>query len=131
MSEDDPTNTTAEDAETRAAALQRRLAELETQSRERLIRAELKAEAVRAGMVDLDGLKLVDAGGLTVDDAGDVQGAAALMHSLRRAKPWLFTGASASSTATPPPAQPPRARRATDMTAEEWHAARADLLRRR
>ena len=131
MSEDNPAGGPATDAEARAAALQRRLAEVETQSRERLIRAELKAEAVRAGIVDLDGLKLVDAGALRVDEAGEVQGAAALMQSLRRAKPWLFNGASASSTATPPPAQPPQARRATDMTADEWRAARADLLRRR
>ena len=131
MSQDDPASVPAEDAETRAADLQRRLVALETQSRERLIRAELKSEAVRAGMVDLDGLKLVDSGVLSVDEAGEVQGAATLMQSLRRSKPWLFGGASASSAATPPPAQPPSARRATDMTAEEWLAARADLLRRR
>lgn len=131
MSEDDPISVAAEDAETRAAVLQRRLAELETQSRERLIRAELKAEAMRAGMVDLDGLKLVDTGIVTVDEAGEVQGAAALMQSLRRAKPWLFNGASTSSAATPPPAQSPRARRATEMTPDEWLAARAELLRRR
>ena len=131
MTEDEPASVPADDAETRAADLQRRLVELETQSRERLIRSELKAEAVRAGMVDLDGLKLVDAGGLSIDETGEVQGAAALMQSVRRAKPWLFGQANASSAATPPPAQPPRARRATDMTAEEWLAARADLLRRR
>ncbi len=131
MSEDDPTSVPAEDAEMRAAALQRRLAELEAQSRERLIRAELKAEAVRAGMVDLDGLKLVNPGVLTVDEAGEVQGAAALMQSMRRAKPWLFAGVNASSTATPPRAEPPRARAATEMTTEEWLAARAELLRRR
>ncbi len=131
MSEEDPGSLATEDADTRAAALQQRLAALEAQSRERLIRAELKAEAVRAGMVDLDGLKLVDTSEITVDEAGEVQGAAALMQSLRRAKPWLFSGASASSVATPPPAQSPRARRAADMTTEEWLAARADLLRRR
>lgn len=131
MTEDDPASVPAPDAEARAEDLQRRLTELETQSRQRLIRAELKTEAVRAGMVDLDGLKLVDPGSLSIDEVGDVQGAATLMQSLRRAKPWLFGGASASSAATPPPAQAPRARRATEMTAEEWHAARADLLRRR
>jgi hypothetical protein len=130
MSEDDLVDLPAEDAEARAALLQRRLEELEAQSRERLIRAELKAEAMRAGMVDLDGLKLVDAGGLTIDAAGEVGGTAALMQSLRRAKPWLFAGASASSAATPPPADPPTARLATDMTADEWLAARAELLRR-
>ncbi|MDR3656875.1 MAG: hypothetical protein P4L48_14795 [Mycobacterium sp.] len=131
MSEDDQASVLTEDAEARAVELQRRLTELEAQSRERLIRAELKAEAARAKMVDLDGLKLVDASVLTVDEAGEVQGAAALMQSLRRTKPWLFAGASASSAATPPPAEPPRTRLATQMTTKEWLAARADLLRRR
>lgn len=131
MSEDDPENVPADDSSSRAAALERRLAELEAQTQERLIKAELKAEAVRAGMVDLDGLKLVDPASLTVDTAGEVQGAATLMHSLRKAKPWLFAGASASSAATPPPAEAPRKRLATDMSAKEWLAARAELLRRR
>ncbi len=131
MSEDDLASAPPEDAETRAVSLQRRLTELEAQSRARLIRAELRAEAVQAKMVDLDGLKLVDASVLTVDEAGEVQGAAALMQSLRRTKPWLFAGASASSSATPPPAEPPRTRLATQMTTKEWLAARAELLRRR
>jgi len=131
MSEDDLQSVPAEDAEARAVALQRRLTEMEAQSRERLIRAELKAEAIRAKMVDLDGLKLVDPSAVTVDEAGEVQGAAALIQSLRRTKPWLFTAASASSAATPPPAEPPRTRLATQMTTKEWLAARADLLRRR
>jgi hypothetical protein len=131
MSEDTPANLPVEDSEARAAELQRRLVEMEAQSRDRLIRAELKAQAMRAGMVDLDGLKLVDASVLTLDDAGDVQGAVALMQSLRRTKPWLFAGASASSAATPPPAEQPRPRLATEMTTKEWLAARADLLRRR
>lgn len=131
MSEDDVNATLPEDAAERAAALERRLASLQSQNRERLVRAELKAEAVRAGMVDLDGLKLVDLAAVSVDAAGEVQGAAALMQSLRRAKPWLFGGASASSAATPPPVEPPRARLATTMTTEEWLAARAELLRRR
>jgi hypothetical protein len=30
----------------------------------------------------------------------------------------------------PPPAQPPRPRLATEMTYEEWQAARAELLKR-
>ena len=131
MIEDTPANLPVEDTEARAAELQRRLVELEAQSRERLIRAELKAQAMRAGMVDLDGLKLVDASVLTLDAAGEVQGAATLMQSLRRTKPWLFAGASASSAATPPPAEPPRTRLATEMTTKEWLAARADMLRRR
>ncbi|MGC8468942.1 MAG: hypothetical protein ACP5NI_03455, partial [Acetobacteraceae bacterium] len=44
----------------RNAQLERRLAEMAEAVEARVIRAELKAEAVRAGMVDLDGLKLID-----------------------------------------------------------------------
>ena len=48
MSEDTPANLPVEDSEARAAELQRRLVELEAQSRDRLIRVELKAQAMRA-----------------------------------------------------------------------------------
>ncbi len=117
-------------AETLQAALEERLAALEAQMRERLLRAELKAHALRAGMIDLDGLKLVETAGLTLDDRGEVVGAETLMATLRRAKPWLFGHASTSSAASVPPAQPPRAKLATEMTDAEWQASKAELLRR-
>lgn len=126
----DDTNAPPNDAQ-RAAALEIRLAELEVTTRAQIIRAELKAEAVRAGIVDLDGLKLVDTATVTLNAAGEVEGAAALMGMLRRAKPWLFGGASSSSAAAAPPAQPPQVRKATDMTYAEWQAARKELLKRR
>ena len=50
----------AQPIEERAAELEKRLQEIEVTTATRLIRAELKMEAIRAGMVDLDGLKLVD-----------------------------------------------------------------------
>src|SRR6185312_484916 len=50
------------------------------------------------------------------------------LGQLKRDKPWLFGGASSSSPATPPPAQPPRQKRAMEMTDAEYRAARADLL---
>ena len=107
------------------------MAELEAKLQLRLVRAELKAHAIRAGMVDLDGLKLVDTTGLTLNDQDEVDGAEQLMSNLRRAKPWLF-GASTSSTssAAAPPAQAPRAKLATEMTDAEWQASRAEMLRR-
>ena len=49
-------------AETAEAALER----AQAQARARIVRAELKAEAVKAGMIDLDGLKLIDEAGLRV-----------------------------------------------------------------
>ncbi len=48
------------DLRTRAESLERRLAEIEHEAQARVVRAELKVEAVRAGIVDLDGLKLLD-----------------------------------------------------------------------
>ena len=128
MTEESPT--APADAE-RAARLEARIAELEGSIRSAAIQAELKTEAVRAGMVDLDGLKLADVTGVTVTEAGAVEGAASLVAGLRRDKPWLFGAANSSSAATPPPVQAARPRLATDMTYAEWQAARRELLRRR
>ena len=59
--------------------------------RGRLLQAELRTAAVRAGMVDLDGLKLLDTSQVTLNDRDEVVGAEALMAQMRRAKPWLFS----------------------------------------
>ena len=117
-------------AEAVPTELEQRLAALEASLRERLLRAELKGHAIRAGMVDLDGLKLLDTSRLLLNDSDEVVGAAELMAEARRAKPWLFGGSSTSSAAAVPPAQAPKAKLATDMTEAEWRASRAELLRR-
>lgn len=122
---------TIEGLRARTAELARALAEAETKAQERLLRAELKAEAVKAGMIDLDGLKLIDTDNLRLNEAGEVEGAAVLMARFKREKPWLFSGASSSTAAAAPQVSPPRAKYATEMTEAEWRAARAELLRRR
>lgn len=113
----------------RAQSLEQQLVDLQKDSDARVIRAELKAEALHAGMIDLDGLKLVDVASLRLNDKGDVEGTAQLMVQLKRSKPWLFAGASTSSATRAPAAQPPRQKRATEMTDEEYREARAALLR--
>ncbi len=113
----------------RTEILERQLAEIERATEARLILAELKAESLKAGMIDLDGLKLIDLSGAKLNEQGQFEGAAEMMAELRRAKPWLF-GRSSSSGAVPPPAQPPRQRLATEMTDEEYRTARAALLKR-
>jgi hypothetical protein len=125
-----PETETVETLRARAAELEQQVRSLSEQARANLLMSELKAEAVRAGMVDLDGLKLLDTSTLAIGDRGEVVGAAALMDRFRRTKPWLFGAASSTTTAVPPPAQPPRAKQATDMTADEYRLARAALLRR-
>jgi hypothetical protein len=111
--------------------LERRLAELEAATQQRVLHAELRSHATRAGMVDLDGLKLLDTSALKLTETGELEGGAKLMSDLRRAKPWLFQSASSSSPAVPPPNRPQPVKRATEMSHAEWRAARAELLRRR
>lgn len=72
---------------------------------DRMMRAELKAAATAAGMVDLDGLKMADLSTVKLNDQGELEGAAELMEALKVAKPYLFKEVkSTSSTATPPAA---------------------------
>lgn len=100
-------------------------------AKKRLMEAQLRAAAVQAGMIDLDGLKLLDFERAKPNEFGELERADELMMELKREKPWLFGGKSSSSRASVPPAQPPRAKLATEMSSEEYRSARAELLRRR
>lgn len=122
----------SENWQARAELAEAALNRLQTESEAKLIRAELKAEAVKAGMIDLDGLKLIDASEVQLNEAGELQDAGAVLTRLKRAKPWLFGGGgSSSAAANPPRPEPPRARHANELSHEEWVLARAALLRRR
>lgn len=128
----DETNDTPQDIDwqARAEAAERLLVDVTYKSNDSLKRAELAVEAVRAGMVDLDGLKLIDTASLSMDENGSVADAASVIGKLKRAKPWLFGGVSSSSSSPAPKAEAPRHRHAREMSEEEWRAARAALLRR-
>ena len=99
--------------------------------RGKLVQAELRTAAARAGMIDLDGIKLVETAGLSLNDAGELPNGAEIMVRLRQEKPWLFGRASSSSAAVAPRSTPPKAKTAMEMSVEEWRIARAELLRRR
>lgn len=111
--------------------LENSLRELQANAELRLIDAEMKAEAVKAGIIDLDGLKLAEKGSITIDDRGNVNGIGAVLGKLRRDKPWLFGTPTTSSTAPVPTNSPSRLKLATEMSLDEWRAARAELLRKR
>jgi hypothetical protein len=111
-------------------ALEASLRALREGSDRRIILAELRHEATRRGMIDLDGLKLVDSDAVSIDADGTVHGVGSVMTKLRRDKPWLFGSANSSSVAGVPEAAPSRTKLATEMTLAEWRAARAALLRR-
>ena len=111
--------------------LEASLKEARASADRQLVHLELKAEALKSGMVDLDGLKLIEHGDVSIDENGQVHGAASVMARMRRAKPWLFTPASSSSAAGVPVNAPGRPKLATEMSLDEWRVARAELLRRR
>ncbi len=119
----------------RVAALERQLSESQAAHRATMVQSVLRTEAVRAGIVDLDGLKLLDMHSVSLNAGGEVVGGAEAITAMKRAKPWLFglpqSAGSSSSGATPPPAQTHKPRLAADMTHDEWRSARADLLRHR
>lgn len=93
----------------------------------RFIYAEAKAEALQAGLVDADALKLADLSNLAIEKDGTVKGIGEMLAALKKAKPYLFGSASTSGTATPPGKTPPEQKRATAMGAEEYAAAKKRL----
>jgi len=95
---------------------------------QRVIRAELKAEAIKAGMVDLDGLKLADLSTVKLDEKGEVVGAEDMLKALKEAKPYLFKEASStSSTQTPPTKEKPKPFDAKTATPAELQAKAREL----
>lgn len=110
-------------------ALKQAVADVKAKMSERLVFSELKAEAIKAGIIDLDGLRLLDLGRVSLDDELRVQGAAELVEGLRVSKPWLFAAPSSSARAAAPPARETTPTRATEMSDAEYRVARAKLLR--
>ncbi|WP_428493223.1 hypothetical protein [Rhodopila sp.] len=105
------------------------VAKLRGEFQSRLVLANLRTEAVRAGMIDLDGLKLVDLSTVRLGNDDRIVGARKLMDDLRRTKPWLFGPVSSSSAAIAPASQPVRLKTALEMTDEEYAAARAAVTK--
>jgi hypothetical protein len=97
---------------------------------QRVLAAEMRGRALAAGMVDPEGLKLLDLSGVKLLDDGSVQIPDGFFDDARRAKPFLFVAKHTASVAKAPDVAPMRARNAVEMNFEEWQAARSDLLRR-
>lgn len=104
-----------------------------TAADQRVIRAELKAEALKAGMVDLDGLKLADLSKVKLSaETGEVEGATELMAQLKKDKPYLFGAASSNTSNTGEKPKPKDGEKVdvTKLTPEEYKAARAAAVKR-
>ncbi len=64
------------------------------------MRRTLENEALKAGIVDLDGLKLLDLSSCQVNENGELEEAEALIADLKRSKPWLFENSICSGVAS-------------------------------
>jgi len=103
-------------------------AEAQTKADQRVIRAELKAEAIKAGMINLNGLKLADLSAIKLDEKGEVIGADEVMKALKESDPYLFKAPSTSNTdKKPDPNKDDKPKKASEMTKEEVNAEAAKL----
>lgn len=103
---------------------------------DRLIRAEVKATAVEAGLAHPDFLKLVDTSAAKVNADGDVVLPEGFWAKVKADLPHLFatTGADKGTTSQTRAAPKPAAaavKHVRDMTPEEASAAEAAILSRR
>lgn len=88
----------------------------------RIVQAELKAAALAAGMIDVEGLKLLDTSDVELNEEGNLVIPASLFADAKKAKPWLFGQASTSSTAATPKIEPPKSKSVREMDDKERRA---------
>lgn len=116
----------------RAADLEATLAQLHERHRMELATASLRQEAISAGIIDLDGLKLIESDELAAKSGDNTLDARQVIRALKKNKPWLFGVASNSSSIAPlPNCEPMTGRSAQEMSDAEWRAARARLVTRK
>ena len=104
----------------------------------RLIKAELRVAAMRSGIIDVDALRLIDAGDLVVGPDGSIEGADDAVLALKTAKPYLFDGSrqgapvlmTTSQPRRPPTPAQPDIVNARTLSREQWQAERARVLSR-
>jgi hypothetical protein len=100
---------------------------------DRIIRAELKAAALKEGLIDLDDLGLVDISSITVKEDGSLEGTEKVIADFKIAKPHKF-GAVNTTTPDKQPTKPGGSdetpKKATEMTPEEYKKAKAEMLKK-
>lgn len=102
--------------------------EANKKAEQRIIRAELKAEALKLGMIDLDGLSFLDYSSIRFDDKGELKGGAEALAKLKEAKPYLFGEVSKTSTGHKAPDKKPNEPvDARKLSPQEYAALKASL----
>lgn len=94
---------------------------------QRIIKSELKAIALKYGIVDLDGLKLADLSNIKLNDNGEIEGGEDVIKALKEQKPYLFKEPTTTQTTQTPPPPNTKPKKATEMTLAEYEAEKRRL----
>ncbi len=94
--------------------------------------AKLEAHAIKAGIVDVDGIKLADLSKISVDENNKLIGGEELIEELKKTKPYLFLKVGASSTYAKETPKPSDAKpfNAMSATPEEYKKHRELMMRK-
>jgi hypothetical protein len=103
--------------------------EYRRRAEQRIVLSELRVEAMRAGIIDMDGLKFIDTTQIRFESPDDVCDATEMVAQLKQTKPWLFSVPSSSSVAKVPPSRPARQKLAIEMTDDEYRIAKANIIK--
>jgi len=116
--------------ESKDAEIVTKLAESSTAAKEQVKAARLEALALREGLVDLDGLKLLDLSKITQKEDGTFEGVEEVFKAAREAKPYLFGEKVTTTTGTKPAPKPgdPAPVDARKLTKEEYQKEKDALL---
>lgn len=111
-----------------------RLKEIEEATKVRLVKAELKAHALKANVVDWEDLYLVlqkDLKSIEFDQDGEVSNAGDLITSVKNKKPHLFAGVNTTSTERSPVTREAakNEKPALKMSKDEYERAKLRLAR--
>jgi hypothetical protein len=116
------------ESQVKAAADQAKAALTEkSQVEARWMEAEVKAEAIAAGIKDLDLVKLIDTASLKVGEDGKIIGIKEAINDFKAKKPAFFgedKKPSSSTNAPLPTAVTASAKSAWDYSKEEWQKSR-------
>lgn len=112
----------SEDGDKEASKTVKKEIDILREVNKRYIRAELKAEALKAGLVDVDALKMFDTSSIEIDVNGDVVGVKELIEEMRELKPYAFSTTVKDTTTDKktPDSTKVNSKSALDMSSDEF-----------
>ena len=110
-----------------------RFNDIKVKSEQRIVMAELKAEAIKAGIINHNDLKILDLNSIKLDEKGDVIIPKDFFDSAKKERPYLFkiSGAESGNTTitTPSPSPTNIKKKLSEMTKDEYEASKNNIIK--